>query len=1003
MTFGRKNSSVFIRTISVLLVSTFITSYVSAGEVLPTRSRDTLTASLVTDSNINPARSKPVQNDIAEKAEPGAIGNGAPLMELAQGKLPPRITLTDEEYQEIAQKLQKAIEVAIKLSVTNEKKVPLQHQARAKQALSNLITLQNNLSKDAYLYNADIRSSEDYLIGFNFQNYKGFIPELIQRLYLISPQRLAQYIYHECVPEKGLITERDDHRAVYNKIQSAIFGQDEVIALKNDLRKFINGAGTVENTTLSPHPEWVMGGNPQAIRAQEKEGQRELANSELLPVEGTSNEAEWAAIGVKLGKPKKGDPLFRHVILPSGWKIVPTDHDMWSKLVDDKGRVRAEIFYKAAFYDRRAFVTLTLVKSSEKAAARSPERIGEEEIGQYQNVREAWNKIVDLYEEGKIDHVVYVPRDIHDTRPIGQQYDLAPGDVIAERKANPIDHGGWTSIRVTKDRPHMTLMAAQGPVELFVDRYQDCLGVAKVVPVSASTPIKPSSQLEPIVVMVPDFDGKIGPRHVYTEDSLGALLHCDVDHWKTYDLDDRDWKNSSKITEIVDMVDKGEVRKALEKFETYHRLNYKEIGLFDIYSWIYIVRGLLKTEGADRAGAEMDKIWKCLGAPYSCDAGISLTLSYYHNKMGLPAATPNGRLMKEFLNRPVERFYKSTILNVLYAAIDKARLGDIDGAKKLFSFVGEKVLNASDREDWRFKPEDENLIKVNTLSFIAACQARLGDSKNSEETFAMAKSLIPKVNSYNQEEATKNIQRHRKVAEEVKAAPIPTPEPVKTSEEKPAVSAVLMTEIAEALPVRAKVFSANLRWILSEHPDQLFFMGIEDDMGEAQKAQLMPLYKALNEIREMKDANGKPLFPNLMVRRGNASELVKMAADLVKERKLNLNNAFIGARKFSVDNKLYDSIKGEGRAWIAAIDDSNMEDYLPIFEAITLNMMAYLNADLQAIKNFYDAISYKPINPTELQDMIRKRIIYILPRITKFNTKQLRQLYELAHQVYIAA
>ncbi|MDP3730644.1 MAG: hypothetical protein Q8R14_03860 [Candidatus Omnitrophota bacterium] len=132
------------------------------------------------------------------------------------------------------------------------------------------------------------------------------------------------------------------------------------------------GTATIENTTLPPHPKLLLldaieVGGTRAIEKQEKEGQRQLANSEFLPVEGTSNDVEWAAIGVKLGQPKAGDPLFRHVTLPPGWKIVPTDHDMWSNLVDDKGRVRAEIFYKAAVYDRRADVRLLPAESIEES------------------------------------------------------------------------------------------------------------------------------------------------------------------------------------------------------------------------------------------------------------------------------------------------------------------------------------------------------------------------------------------------------------------------------------------------------------------------------------------------------------------------------------------------------------------------------------------------------------------------------------------------------------
>jgi hypothetical protein len=66
-------------------------------------------------------------------------------------------------------------------------------------------------------------------------------------------------------------------------------------------------------------------------------------------------------------------------------------------------------------------------------------------------------------------------------------------------------------------------------------------------------------------------------------------------------------------------------------------------------------------------------------------------------------------------------------------------------------------------------------------------------------------------------------------------------------------------------------------------------------------------------------------------------------------------------------------------------------------------MMAYLNADLTAIKNFYDAIAAQPIDPGLLQDMLKNRIIYILPKMTEFDEKQLRSLYELAHRVYVAA
>jgi hypothetical protein len=92
---------------------------------------------------------------------------------------------------------------------------------------------------------------------------------------------------------------------------------------------------------------------PGGIEAQEARGQRELVNSDTLPVDCRDKSA-FERMGIKFGDPVPGDSLFVYVELPNGWSKKGTDHSMWSKLVDDKGRERASIFYKAAFYDRKA-------------------------------------------------------------------------------------------------------------------------------------------------------------------------------------------------------------------------------------------------------------------------------------------------------------------------------------------------------------------------------------------------------------------------------------------------------------------------------------------------------------------------------------------------------------------------------------------------------------------------------------------------------------------------
>lgn len=117
----------------------------------------------------------------------------------------------------------------------------------------------------------------------------------------------------------------------------------------------------ITNTTKEEnHPEWCRGGNPNAIERQEARGQKELVNSCSLPVKVNppENKEKLKNIGIIFGQPYKDDPLFCDGILPNGWKKKATDHDMWTEIVNEKGIIKARIFYKAAFYDRSAFISL---------------------------------------------------------------------------------------------------------------------------------------------------------------------------------------------------------------------------------------------------------------------------------------------------------------------------------------------------------------------------------------------------------------------------------------------------------------------------------------------------------------------------------------------------------------------------------------------------------------------------------------------------------------------
>jgi len=97
--------------------------------------------------------------------------------------------------------------------------------------------------------------------------------------------------------------------------------------------------------------------NPSiAIECQEARGQSAFVNSTTLPIESYNDRKQFEQIGIEYEEDV--DDLFVSVILPDGWKKEATNRSMHSELLDEKGRKRASIFYKAAFYDRNAHINL---------------------------------------------------------------------------------------------------------------------------------------------------------------------------------------------------------------------------------------------------------------------------------------------------------------------------------------------------------------------------------------------------------------------------------------------------------------------------------------------------------------------------------------------------------------------------------------------------------------------------------------------------------------------
>lgn len=112
---------------------------------------------------------------------------------------------------------------------------------------------------------------------------------------------------------------------------------------------------TPENTSLRDPIVHLAGGwgDPSGyIQDMEAGGQRQIVQSDVLPADAPW--AEMEALGFVKGAPVAGDDLFVHCTLPDGWTKAGTGHSMHSIVLDERGVERVAVFYKAAFYDRRA-------------------------------------------------------------------------------------------------------------------------------------------------------------------------------------------------------------------------------------------------------------------------------------------------------------------------------------------------------------------------------------------------------------------------------------------------------------------------------------------------------------------------------------------------------------------------------------------------------------------------------------------------------------------------
>lgn len=86
-------------------------------------------------------------------------------------------------------------------------------------------------------------------------------------------------------------------------------------------------------------------------------GTREAIARCALPKPKPEDEAYFRKLGIiwKYGAPTSADKLLFEAVLPKGWRLVRCDHYLYSHLLDEKGRIRAEIMVHNI--DRAAWIS----------------------------------------------------------------------------------------------------------------------------------------------------------------------------------------------------------------------------------------------------------------------------------------------------------------------------------------------------------------------------------------------------------------------------------------------------------------------------------------------------------------------------------------------------------------------------------------------------------------------------------------------------------------------
>ena len=1150
---------------------------------------ENLSPTLLSDGTLDPERTKDGRNDIAKGLEPGAIGNGQPLLDLIQGKLPERIAITDDQkIQNTIERVREAAELAIRLFVENKDNIPNELRNRSGQTIGTLVSFQNDLTERLYLYRAVVAGPEDYLIGFNYENLIGLDIDLINNLYEISPKRLAQYIFHECVPENNMV-DREDHRVIYKKIQAAIFGEEEVRALGENLRLSIieplikNLAVEACGIMLEIRRKKSMDVHWKKDRTIVTEADEKIEDlsdarlAEILP--GSVVIGEESFDNKTLEKAK--DTRYVWLVDPVDGTECFADRELTQYGITitllDRGKPVFSLFYapelevgphKGCYFEasenrKGAFLngvkihisdTLDFNHSIGDIHARSPEKGIPFEGAMVSN----FGKTVRLEKEYSLSarYCMMAASGVYENLPIAHTHrapklwDVVPGAYILQRAGGtivlddgtdviPVDFDSLITVHgdpdprvpdniacsmAAKDKLLYLIIRDQvyaakavkpeyeSPEEILIERalalvneglhdkarriaslgtqFQDFEGdehdPAKVILQriaelqaekaidaglyeTAHTLIRPYAGYRRVEKLESRILEGLKERKRQTEQFAAEALEQGKalalkagEIMKKYRANLKNLKQELKddktiVTRADQEIQDVLIKSILEKYPD-HKFIAEEKELDeklkataqDEYVWVIDPidgTGQFVTEGATRFGVLITLLKKkergmhepIMGLFYAPihsideenegsmfyaskgDEGAFLNGARIYVHDGTDFVRQTGAIRKSstyermpFQDKLVEVFGKvehdtkctglefaetaasGNYLDLQMATVHiRPKIWDIAASLYIVEKAGGIV---TDFAGLRYFPV--NLETINKDNPRGPCLVASSKSANDR-----IRKIINET-GFRESQVAKKSKAGKTDAQAKPAVPAD-----KTSAEPEHVSTVQGTKddtLDADIMYRAELFRKNLADILAKHPDETIVLAMDSDIGRDQQSQLMPVWRVVEKIRDLKDSEGAPLFPNLKIVRGRGSkgDLMKEIDKLRQEEGIKAENILMVVREGNFKAGIFKAL--EGQAWITSIDDSKATvadegDYIPILEATTLTIMAALKADTNSIKRFYDSISNTPIDPKELEEMLRNRLIHILPKMERVKLEELSEKYEQIRTVYLAA